>query len=78
MKVKDGAQVSCIHELRNAKAEVVCGHCFSSKFSAASLMLDLLSVSKYFTFSRLPPKSAAAAFLKKLFAGLETWKSGAE
>jgi len=28
--------------------------------------------------SFLPPKRAAAAFLKKLLAGLEMWKSGAE
>lgn len=36
-----------------------------------------LKVSRYLALSFFPPKRAAAAFLKKLFAGLETWKSGA-
>lgn len=37
-----------------------------------------LRVSQYLTLSLFPPNSAAAAFLKKLLAGLEMWKSGAE
>lgn len=37
---------------------------------------DLLCVSIYLALSFLPPKRAAAAFLKKFLAGLDKWKSG--
>jgi hypothetical protein len=37
---------------------------------------NLLCVSIYLALSFLPPKRAAAAFLKKFFAGLDKWKSG--
>lgn len=37
---------------------------------------NLLCVSIYLALSFLPPKRAAAAFLKKFLAGLDKWKSG--
>lgn len=42
-----------------------------------TLEVYLLWLSRYLAFSFFPPNKAAAAFLKKLFAGLDKWKSGA-